>query len=215
MRRWYRVDANRQASEYGEHAEYRVRRDGVESLVLLEAEPDPEGLERADFSVLPGGDGPPVVLERIEKSEIQPGFRRIVVRLPRRYNAGELVPIGWRERLSFGAEPPDWGRYWAHVTALNDGFELEMTVTFSSDAQLPDLCWWFSAESITDLGEIGPDTLNHLMDLTATRSASHVWLPSNTERRRQYGLIWVWLDDDDARGRWEEARLLLLAESGS
>jgi hypothetical protein len=212
VRRWYFVEANRQVTDYGEFGEYRIRRDGLESMELLEAEVDPQGLESSDFSVAALGPEQSAVLERIEASRTRPGYRRIVLRLQRRYEAGEIVPVAWRERLRFSPEPPDWGRYWAHVSALNDSFELEMTVTFSGDGQLPDLCWWFSAEPITDLGEIGPDTLDHLVDLTTTRSASHVWPPSETERRRQYGFIWVWLDDDDARERWEEARGQLLAK---
>jgi len=123
------------------------------------------------------------------------------------------VQLAWRERFEFDDEAPNWGRYWATTSVLNDDFELEMTVSFTEDAGLPDLYWWFGAEAITDLNEIGPRTLQHLVDLEPTRSATHVWDPAEAQSRRIYGFIWVWLDDDEARGRWAHARAALQSDA--
>jgi len=209
IQRWYVVTPDRQVSEQGEIGEYRIRRDGFDCMELRESKHDPEGLESSEFEVLRLGDDPPPVLETVEDSETQPDYRRITLRLPQSYEAGDILRVGWTERFIFGPEPPDWWRSWVTAAALNDHFELEMSVTFTDDAQLPDLCWWFSAEPITDLNEIGPDSLEHLIDLQQSGTASHDWRPTETERRRMYGLTWVWLDDPAARERWEAARVRL------
>lgn len=196
--RWYTVDACRQLSAHGETAEYRIRRDGLTTLELLEAEADVENLKSSDFVILPVDEEPSVRLALLEADITKPGFRRVLLELPRTYDAGETLSVAWQGTMQYGSKPPNWQRYWVTMAGLNDNFELRMTVTFDV-AQVPDACWWFSAEPVTDPTETGPDSLAHLLDVAATPAVSHYWTSSDTERRRYYGLNWVWLEEAEDR----------------
>lgn len=203
VNRWYTIDAHRQLSANGETAECRIRRDGFTTLELLGAEVDAENLESSDFAIQPFGDETPSKIALIETDVTKPGFRRSLLTLPRTYYAGEILSLAWREIMHYGPRPPNWQRYWVTMAGLNDSFKLTVTVSFDP-AQLPDACWWFSAEPVTDPGEIGPDSPSHLIDVAATSTASHSWSPSDTERRRYYGLNWVWLEEEEDRAEWDE-----------
>lgn len=210
IQRWYHVGANRQITACGDTTDYRVLRDGLDAIELLETAPDSEGLLSSEFSVEPVGEEPQPAVESVEDDPTRPGYRRISIGLRRNYEAGELLRLAWREDLRFGDDPPDWGRSWVTVGALNDGFELEVSVAFGDDAELPDLCWWFSAEPGVDLNEIGPSSLDQVIDLNEVRFASQAWQAAGTERRRLYGFIWVWLDDAEDRQEWGRSRARLL-----
>lgn len=206
------VSANRQITRHGETALYRIRMDGLEELSITEDE-RPPGVVDSWFRVVADVDEPAPVLNRIESIDTQPGRREIVLALPRPYQAGEQLRLTWEEHVEFEDDAIQWGRMWAAANAPNDSFEAEVTVTFAPDAPLPDVCWWHERQPDTDVMEIGPHSLGQIIDLAETRTATHSWSSWETERRIDYLIIWVWLDDDDSRARWEAARAILESDA--
>jgi hypothetical protein len=123
----------------------------------------------------------------------QPGNREIALRLPRPYWTGELVGVAWEEELDFGPDAERWRRFFVGAHGANDNFELELTVTFMDDVDLPEVVWWYVAlPDVADL-ELGPRP-DEILTLDAAHSASHRWNGRETERWVNYGLQWRWPD---------------------
>ncbi|MCW2538717.1 MAG: hypothetical protein JWN95_442 [Frankiales bacterium] len=203
-RRRYVVGANRQVMSQGETAVYRVRLDDLETLTITESV-HPEGVLETKLEVSPLDNEFGVELADVEALETQPGRRAISFRLGRPVQAGQRVQVSWQESIVYGADAPQWQRDWVAVSAPNDNFEAEVSVRFADDVQLPDVCWWYVAQPDTDVTEIGPRALDELFDLRASRRVLQHWTSAETERRLDYGLLWVWLDDPASVKRWQAA----------
>jgi hypothetical protein len=192
-RRWYQVAANRQVVRMRGEEIVRVREDNLASFSFSESTRDEEGLLAARFRVLDHALGPELTLDGITDAPTQPGVRDIRLRLPRPYMTGEVIGASWEETLTFGPDAPRWRRYFGAAEAPNDGAELEVTVTFDDDAELPALVWWYIALPGTNEFEIGPGPGERLT-LDGGHSTSHRWAAIETERRISYGLQWYWSD---------------------
>lgn len=192
-RRWYYVAANRQVVRFRCEDIIRVRVDGLESYDFTESRNDDEGLLATNFHVLEHAVGPPLTLDDISDMPTRPGIRQITLRLPRPYKTGERIGIAWEEELDFGPDAARWRRFFVSANGQNDNFALELTVTFAADADLPEKVWWYMALPGVAEFEIGPRPEEELA-LDASRSASHRWASTETERRIDYGLQWVWPD---------------------
>jgi hypothetical protein len=190
-RRWYYVAANRQVVRFRCEDIIRPRVDGLESHVFYEPRNDDEGILNTRFRIVEHPIGPPLNLEEISDAPTQPGHRQIVLRFPRPYMAGELVGIAWEEELDFGPNAERWRRFFVGAHSPNDGFDLELTVTFADDAELPEMVWRYIAlPDVADF-ELGPRP-EEILSLDASRSVSYRWIGAETERWINYCLQWVW-----------------------
>jgi hypothetical protein len=190
-RRWYYVAANRQIVRLRSEATVRIREDGLESYPFTEPRNDEPGVLATRFHLREHPIGPPLTLGDISDVPTQPENRRVTVRFPRPYMAGETVGIAWEEEIDFGMEVGGRRRYVA-AEAQSDNFNLELGVTFADDVELPEMVWWYTAPmSGEDPTLVGPQP-DEVLQFDADRSASHRWPAYETERRISYGLQSVW-----------------------
>lgn len=169
----------------------RFREDGIVFFIFTESKRDAEGLLNADFTVLQHPRGPVLTLEGIEDVETQPGLRAITMKLPRAYNTGETIGIAWEETCEYGPDAPEWTRYFAAVEAPNDNAEIEATVHFTNETDLPKLVWHYGALPDVDHFEIGPKA-GQEMTIGRGWQVGHLWPGTQTERRIEYCLQWSW-----------------------
>jgi hypothetical protein len=190
--RWYLVGGNRQVVRMRCQELVRVRIDDLDEYVFHEYEDLESAVADHDFRVLQHPKGPLSVLRSITPQPFRPPRREIVLKLPRRYAAGDVLGVAWEEAYRHGPDAPRWRQYYVSATAPNDNFELRLTVTFAHDAELPTRVWWYSAFPGVDESTLAIDP-DRLLEMDSERSVSYSW--RHTDRWINYGLQWQWQAD--------------------
>lgn len=189
--RRYFVDGNRQITRLSGDMLLRARVDGVQDYVFNEARNSEPGVRDAVFRLLPHRAGSQATLESVVDDDIRPDSREIMVRLPRRHNAGEVFGVAWEEIVEFGPEVERYGRRFVSALAGNEGFDLEIRVDFADDAELPELAWWYVARPQVDVLEVGPQEYQ-VLRFGSGRSLVHHWDAIEVEKWLDHGIQWVW-----------------------
>jgi hypothetical protein len=195
LRRWYRVGANRQVVLFGSAERSRLRADGLAVYEFVEARHSAdEGFVSSDFRLLTNPLTPGLALDEIADLSTQPGNRLVRVRLPEGSMAGDEIGLTWEESVEFNGKAPPWTSYFVSAEAPNEGFELTVEVTFAEDCELPVSVWWYQSLPATNDLFLAMSDERRLSFRSRSRTVSHTWAATDTERRVGYGIQWAWPD---------------------